>query len=190
MNHRVTQFALVSLALAGLLSGCSLDDGRSLADYRLEFAALADVTISDGTSAGADSKTGGLADTAMSDTGDIKLTDSMTTDSGAADTHIKDTAQLDTGPADVGPPPKDGCSGPDGPKYVINILNTTKDRHLIVGWNDKDCKEIILGKVKPGKAVNLTTHIGRWVIIRIEPNNDLIRQFRVTKTTSTKLNVP
>ena len=148
------------LLIVALCAGC-LPDGRPLAAY------LADL---DGTA----------HDTqANADTG---------SDASNIDTSSQDAA--DTALADTGPPLKDGCSGPDGPQYVIFIENTSDQFDLQISWNGEDCEENVLGSIKPGKTSKLATNLDRWVVIRIGPDLQIIRQFRVTTTTSTKMLIP
>lgn len=182
-----------------MLASCSVDQGRTLAEYTPEFYVIADggvpsewkflakVQPSD-TGAASATDAGAIKDVAVADTtGDAGAKDTdLATDAGAP----KDTAKPDIPPpADV-PPPKDGCSGVDGAKYNINITNTSGDQPLTIAWNDIDCKEVKLGQIKPGKSANLGTKLNRWVIIKIGPNDDVIRSFRVTKTTSPSMLVP
>lgn len=193
----------ISVSLTVLLTACSLDEGRTLDEYRLDFNILADGgALADGLTlkgpnaggkAGVDdvASDGGVQDSGAADS---SVKDSGVKDSGAKDTATTDTAKPDTTKPDIPPIDTssmvDGCSGPDGLAYTINITNTTSDRSLTIGWNDIDCNEKILGKIKPGKSANLGTKLNRWVFVRIEPDNDEIRSFRVTTTTSPKMLVP
>jgi|GEM_PF-2585217 len=201
------RFAWMLCALAGLslvvLPSCSIDDGRPLAEYEADRTQIQagqipakwkSVAIKD---AGPTDTSGGKSDTKVSDakptdTGGAKDAGATGKDTGSKKDTAKpvDTGPVDTGPVDTGPPPKDGCSGPDGAKYNITITNTTNDRNLTIAWNDIDCKEKVLGKIKPGKSANLLTRLNRWVVIKIDPNDNIIRSFRVKKTTSPAMMVP